>query len=123
MPRSGTPRELSENILKIVPAEVVVTYPTLHQILRPMENEWLQMSIAGLAALVMTIIIRRSLVPKKSRPEKSAIALSVACCILWIYTSGNYIFIEMPHSYIPIVNVMLVVLSVCAPFLVRPEKD
>ena len=106
------------NILKILPAEVIATYPTFQLAFGRIENYG--PSIAGAMTLLATVVLRIMLDREtKNGAQASAVVMSAIVCVLWVYSSGGFIFYKLPVGWESAPSGFLAFFSLFTPFLVR----
>jgi len=107
-----------ERVISLIPAEVVIIYPLLDALLRGTPDVWLGKTVAGVCSVFLTAFLRLVIVPKKARPQFSAVCVSTIACLIWIYHQGGYILFPITEGYQNYATGLLIVFVVAsAPFI------
>lgn len=111
-----------ENIIKLIPGEVIVSYPTFLFLFGQLPISDLKETLAGLVSIGLTAFLRLKAIPKESRPLVGSVAVSLIACVLWIYQQKGFIFIRVPDEWHPAVLAALVLFTIVAPHLSPKEE-
>lgn len=111
-----------ENIIKLIPGEVIVSYPTFLFLFGQLPIPDLKETLAGIVSIGLTAFLRLRAIPQQSRPLEGSVLVSLIACVLWIYQQKGFIFIRVPDEWHPAVLAALVLFTIIAPHLSPKEE-
>lgn len=114
--------EYTSNLIKLIPGEVMVSYPTLLFLANQLPIRDYKESISGALAVLLTFILRWFPLSNEVRPQKGAIFISALACIIWIYQQRGFIFFEVSEDWYPAVLMVLILFTIIAPRISPKEK-
>ncbi len=107
-----------ESLIKLIPGEVIVTYPVISALAQSLPDFYLNSSIGGLIAVLLTYGLRSIALTPEQRPQKRALIFSTAACVIWVYQQGGMILIPIGPDWRPAVSIVLIIFVLIAPKLV-----
>lgn len=110
-----------ESLIKLIPGEVIITYPILKLLVASLPSFTIKESVSGLISVFLTIALRSFALGPNERPQVSALILSITACVIWIYQQGGSILFEIPIEWKSAIDIVLIVFILIGPRLVKRE--